>query len=239
MATQAQKDAIRRIHETGHAGDTNKRTLESLHRHGFVVWDKGERRITAKGRKAIAMKKASTRPRKAPKTSRNPSYQLDAAALYAVMVEEASHERARNAHELAAMAGITLKRAQAALEALERAGLAREVGKDASGPCWAPAILKRRNPSPEAVAEKRAANWNQNDRLDTKARRIRVEMPEAFVEAGEIVAIEYRSRKYDGRSKVWRHEVTGKRELHIGQSKDATVMVIRPPFKITKRGIEG
>lgn len=85
--------------------------------------------------------------------------------------------------------------------------------------------------------EAKAHAWNQRESLTTKARVI--ELPDELeaIEIGEIVAIEYRSKKYDGKARVWRHEVAKKRTLHI--SLDGKILVILPGFKITKRGIEG
>ena len=170
---------------------------------------------------------------------KSPTRPLDAAAIYAHMVEEASHNRARNASELATMAGMSRPRAERALEALEAHGLAREVGKDASGPCWSPSGPKKphRNPSPAAVAMKKARDWNQNDDLLTEPRALKITLPQSYIELGEIVAIEYRSKKYDGKARVWRHEVTKRRALHL--STDGSVFIVKPGFKVTKRGIEG
>jgi hypothetical protein len=57
------------------------------------------------------------------------------------------------------------------------------------------------------------------------------------VEIGKIVSITYESDKYDGRKRLWKHDVTGDRTLHI--STDGKVLVVLPGFKVTKRGIEG
>ena len=75
------------------------------------------------------------------------------------------------------------------------------------------------------------------ERLETGAQTIKLPSTVEAVEIGEIVAIEYRSDKYDGKPRVWRHEVTQKRALHM--STDGKVMVVLPGFKVTKRGIEG
>ena len=228
--TVQQKKALRKIEKTGTGHGVTKRTRDTLHRNGLVVWQGGEERLTAKGKKAAGIERA-----------KNPSGRtmLDAPAVYATMVEEASHGRARNASELGAMTGIGVKRAQKALEALEAAGLAKEVGQDADGPCWAPQARQRakRNPSAAAVAEKKARAWNQNDDLVTKARKIRHKLPESYIEVGPMVAIEYLSNKFDGEDVVYRHEVTKPRQLHI--STDGSTLLVKPGFKITKRGIEG
>ena len=83
--------------------------------------------------------------------------------------------------------------------------------------------------------EKKAEAWNQKPATRAKTRSI-PDVLEA-VEVGELVAVEYRSSKYDGKTRVWRHEATKKQKLYI--SRDGKVFVIVPGFKITKRGIEG
>lgn len=61
--------------------------------------------------------------------------------------------------------------------------------------------------------------------------------PDAFVDLGEIVALEYDSIKFDGESRIYRHEATHKRRLLM--SLDGGTFIVYPPFKLTKRGIEG
>lgn len=142
------------------------------------------------------------------------------------------------------------------LAALNRAGYWWESGKvserhhrpAAKGPCCAHhdaqrKLMVKRNPSPQAikkaakVAGKKAEAWYSNPDLTTPPRILKRKLPNAFVEVGTIEAIEYRSDKYDGKSRLYRHEVTKKRKLLI--SADGTVMIVEPGFKITKRGIEG
>jgi hypothetical protein len=100
-----------------------------------------------------------------------------------------------------------------------------------------------RNPSEDTMkkaaktAKKKAESWYSNPDLTTPPRVLKRKLPNAFVEVGTIEAIEYRSDKYDGKSRLYRHEVTKKRKLLI--SADGTVMIVEPGFKITKRGIEG
>lgn len=104
-----------------------------------------------------------------------------------------------------------------------------------------PKLVKRgKAPSTAAAvkkAEKKAAAWYQNRNLVTKARVVKRKLPEAFVEVGTIAAIEYESDKFDGEDRLYRHEVTKKRKLYL--SVDGSTMIVQPPFKITKRGIEG
>ena len=61
--------------------------------------------------------------------------------------------------------------------------------------------------------------------------------PTAFLDAGRITSVEYESDKFDGTKRIYRHEVTKKRRLII--SADGSTILIHPPFRITKRGIEG
>jgi len=91
------------------------------------------------------------------------------------------------------------------------------------------------NPAAAKRVEKKAGAWNQ--RKPTKAKSLEIPDVLEAVEVGTIVAIEYRSTKFDGKPRIWRHEVTKPRKLFI--STDGRVLVVLPGFKITKRGIEG
>jgi hypothetical protein len=107
----------------------------------------------------------------------------------------------------------------------------------------APAKMRQRppmtkNPSPAKKAAKKAAAWYGNTALETEPRVLRgYNAPEAAVEIGDFVAIEYDSNKFDGTSRIYRHEGTRKRKMYL--SVDGSTIIIWPPFKITKRGIEG
>lgn len=85
-------------------------------------------------------------------------------------------------------------------------------------------------------AEKKAGAYH-GDGPKTAVRKIKHPTPTAFVELGEIVAIEYKSTKWDGEPRIFRHEFTRVRELHM--STDGGTIAIVPPCKLTKRGIEG
>lgn len=61
--------------------------------------------------------------------------------------------------------------------------------------------------------------------------------PHAMIEIGDLVALEYDSIKWDGKSRIFRHESDVKRKFLI--SPDGQTIVVDPPFRITKRGIEG
>lgn len=176
-------------------------------------------------------------------THRNPAKNTDGKKVYAELVKATRRNQALNASELAARVEIPLNRAEKALLDLERIGLAHVHGRDLFGECWAagaPQTGLFDNPtrSARSKAEKKARDWYQREDLTTEARPIRgYKIPTAYVEVGRIVAIEYESDKYDGKRKVWRHEVTKKRALHV--STDGSTLVVQPGFKITKRGIEG
>jgi hypothetical protein len=85
---------------------------------------------------------------------------------------------------------------------------------------------------------KKAQSWYGDDSLVTDPKPLRgYEAPNAVVEIGEMVAIEYGSMKFDGKQRIYRHECTKKRKCFI--SLDGSTIIIWPPFKVTKRGIEG
>jgi len=83
----------------------------------------------------------------------------------------------------------------------------------------------------------RAAAWFGNDKLLTEPALVKIADDLALIEVGRIVAIEYESKKYDGKTRVYRHNVVKTRILYI--STDGEVLIIKPGLKITKRGIEG
>lgn len=85
--------------------------------------------------------------------------------------------------------------------------------------------------------ESAAAFYGRED-LVTKPRKLRrFKMPNAFVDIGDAVAIEYDSDKFDGVQRIYRHESESKRKALM--STDGSVMIFQPPFKLTERGIEG
>jgi hypothetical protein len=89
-----------------------------------------------------------------------------------------------------------------------------------------------------AAALKKARAFYGNDDLMTEPQKLKsYKMPEAFLDAGDLVAVEYDCEKFDGESRIYRHEITQKRRLLI--SVDGSTMIIDPPLRITKRGIEG
>ena len=165
--------------------------------------------------------------------------------VHAVLVKSTQNGRALNPSEISIKTLLSLVEVQRALEDLEAIGLIYVAGHDKIDQCFASVRpvqglalkLPYTNPTPGRKAEKKAAAWYQMESLETGAKTIKLPTAVEAVEVGEIVAIEYRSRKYTGRNKVWRHEVTQPRKLHI--STDGKVLVVLPGFKITKRGIEG
>lgn len=86
-------------------------------------------------------------------------------------------------------------------------------------------------------ASKKAKAWYQDPSLVTEPEQIPYNAPKAVVDIGNIVAIEYASNKFDGVTRTYRHDVTMVRRLCI--SPDGSTIIVDPPFKVTKRGIEG
>jgi len=92
--------------------------------------------------------------------------------------------------------------------------------------------------NPHKDAERKAAAFYGAPELATAPRELRkYKTPEAYIHIGKMAAIEYDCDKYDGKPRIWRHESTRERNLYI--SIDGSTLVIDPPFRITKRGIEG
>jgi hypothetical protein len=131
----------------------------------------------------------------------------------------------------------------------------RQAGFDASP---APMKLRKappapkitRNPSPgemingehasaaERMALAKALAWYGKESLVTEPQLLKAwKAPNCAVEVGLITAIEYDSNKFDGKWRIYRHDATAKRRLFI--SPDGSTLIVWPPFRITKRGIEG
>jgi transcriptional regulator with XRE-family HTH domain len=99
----------------------------------------------------------------------------------------------------------------------------------------------KRNPehtdrATEAAISK-AKDWFGLDSLLTEPELVAWTPPEAAVLIGRLVAVEYFSDKFDGKGRVYRHDLDRPRDLAI--SVDGGTLMIFPPLKITKRGIEG
>ena len=88
------------------------------------------------------------------------------------------------------------------------------------------------------LAVKKAAAFFGRDDLVKQVREIHIDDDViAAVEIGGFIALEYDSKKFDGRNRVYRHETDVKRKIYISTSGDMIFVI--PPFKVTKRGIEG
>jgi len=140
-----------------------------------------------------------------------------------------------NAEELSRALHMPLGAVEAALILLKRDRAIYSPAKDSHGPVWActPVI----NPKKGKKALAKAIAWNQNENLVTKPKQIKIADDLEFLEIGKILAIEYESNKFDGKKRAYRHDVTGSRTVSI--STDGTVIIVKPGFKVTKRGIEG
>jgi hypothetical protein len=164
------------------------------------------------------------------------------------MMQHAEREgHAHTAKELAeALPMFTPAMVRKALASLKSAGVVYPWRKH-----WRPKV---KNPSPgeflhgpHASADQRiaakealeaAAAFYGRDDLVTKPRKLRgFKMPNAFVDIGDFVAIEYDSDKFDGKARIYRHEGEVKRRMLL--SKDGSTAIFVPPFGLTKKGIEG
>lgn len=100
---------------------------------------------------------------------------------------------------------------------------------------------------PHASAEQRiaaqkaiqkASAFYDNPKLVTAAKVLKgYRPPKAFVDIGEFISIEYDSAKFDGRKRIYHHETEVKRKCLL--SIDGSTMVFVPPFRVTRKGIEG
>lgn len=89
-----------------------------------------------------------------------------------------------------------------------------------------------------AAALKKARAFFGNDELVTDPKVLKGYVPPtAFVDVGLLASIVYDSDKFDGEPRLYEHECTGRHRLLI--SVDGSTMVVTPPLKLTKRGIEG
>lgn len=164
-----------------------------------------------------------------------------ATAVYRALTRATGRGQAWNAMDLSEHLKTPLETISEALRELAKKGLAHVQGSDLFGECWSAGTRSQpglfSNPSTQTKAEKKALAWYGKDTLTTEARKIKIADNLGFVEVGQIVAIEYESTKFDGKTRIYRHDVTGRRALHI--STDGQVLIVKPGFKITKRGIEG
>lgn len=97
--------------------------------------------------------------------------------------------------------------------------------------------MTKRPKDPIKAAADKAKAWYRDPALLTEPVTMAWTPPEAVVDVGKIVAIEYESDKFDGQKRIYRHDVTQSRALLI--SPDGGTLIISPPFRVTTRGIEG
>lgn len=86
-------------------------------------------------------------------------------------------------------------------------------------------------------AQKKAKAWYRHPDLVTEPETVPYAPPSAVVHIGQLVAIEYLSDKFDGKERVYRHELDSLRDLMI--SPDGKTLVILPGLRVTTRGLEG
>ena len=173
-------------------------------------------------------------------TTRNPAPAPLQKKVYAAMTAAAKKHTALRVDELAERIKAPAASVAKALQNLVGMGLAHEAGRDLFGACWLPGAPSRGlfdNPSAKAKATKKAKAWFQDENLVTKPQVIDWTPPESAVHIGQFVAIEYLSDKFDGTKRIYRHEVTKVRQMLL--SPDGSTIIVDPPFKVTKRGIEG
>lgn len=173
-------------------------------------------------------------------TKKNPSPAPIQKRVFEALKTSAKRNQALRADELADRLKAPLEAVADSLQRLAGMNLVHTAGADLFGPCWYPGSPARGlfdNPSAKAKAMKKAKAWFQDDALVTKPQVIDWTPPEAAVHIGQFVAIEYLSDKFDGTKRIYRHEVTKVRQMLL--SPDGSTIIVDPPFKVTKRGIEG
>ena len=173
-------------------------------------------------------------------TYKNPGPAPVQKKTYEAIVKAAKKRQALRADELAEVVKAPMAAVADALSRLLSLGLVHEAGRDLFGPCFAPGAPARGlfdNPAPGRVALKKAAAWYQKESLVTGVQTIKLPHTVEAVEVGKLISITYESDKYDGRKRLWKHDVTGDKTLHI--SADGKVLVVLPGFQVTKQGIKG
>lgn len=174
-------------------------------------------------------------------TTRNPkpgALEGMAKKVYQIVRAASEKNQAWNADEIGNKAGTD---AEPFLDELEKLGFIHSPGRDMFGPVYVAGVAQAglfANPSARTRAAKKAAAFYDNPNLTTEPKALKgYTAPESFVDIGDAVALEYRSNKFDGKTRVYRHDITKKRKFLI--SADGSTIVIWPPLKVTKRGIEG
>lgn len=175
-----------------------------------------------------------------PKPRKNPSPANLQKKTYQAIVQAAKKRQALRVDELAERIKAPLAAVADAIQRLGILGMVHEAGRDLFGPCYAPGVPSRGlfdNPTPGRVALKKAAAWYQDENLVDGVKTIRLPHTVEAVEVGKLISITYESDKYDGKKRLWKHDVTGDKTLHI--SADGKVLVVLPGFQVTKQGIKG
>lgn len=233
------KEALKSIRETGNAPAAKRVTLTALERKGHIKGKGAGWEITKRGIAYLEGRMGGNLPKGKGFPRKNPKREIKGhnAEILRLLVHAEKEGHAHTSGELAKTAGITRAQAVKALEELEAEGKAYRWRRH-----WRPTAG---NPEPygdrraaERAALKKAKDWYGDDALVTPPKILHgFEFPSAFVDIGYIAAVEYESDKFDGKERLYRHEVTGKKRMLI--SVDGSTIVIQAPFKVTKRGIEG
>ena len=253
-----QKKALAHFKENGNFEGFQDRTVAALEKKKHIKREGGRWIITKRGEALLAGRlggvvESLQKLRQA--IHKNPAKPGPGALsglkkkLYDLIRKNSRAGQAWNGQELAAALKVDFSKIDHLLLDLAGAGFIHSPGADMFGSTWlagvpSPGLFS--NPSnyeeSEAKAAKRsreaAERWYGEPELVNATKILRGHtFPRAFLDAGRITAIEYESDKFDGESRIYRHEVTKKRRLII--SADGSTILINPPFKITKRGIEG
>jgi hypothetical protein len=93
-----------------------------------------------------------------------------------------------------------------------------------------------RDHATEAAIAK-ALEWFGEESLLTDPEDLPWTPPAAAVLVGRLVAIEYASDKWDGKERVYRHDLD--RPCNLAISIDGSTIILDPPLRVTKRGLEG
>ena len=179
-------------------------------------------------------------PKKIREAIKNPATSPVQKKVFEALKASAKRNRALRIDEVAEKIKTPLALVADAINRLSTLGMVHEAGRDLFGPCYYPGAPQRglfENPSAKAKAEKKARAWYGKDELVTEAQEIDWTPPKSAVHIGQFVAIEYLSDKFDGTKRIYRHDVTHVRQMLL--SPDGSTIIVDPPFKITKRGIEG
>jgi len=161
--------------------------------------------------------------------------------VWDAITRAAKKKQALRIDELATLLKKPIVKVAETVHELSGMGLVRVEGRDIVGDCWAPVPTEGRplfgNPAPGATALKKAKAWYQKESLVDGVQTIRLPHTVEAVKIGKLISLTYESEKYDGRKRLWKHDVTGDKDLHI--SADGKVLVVLPGFVVTSQGIKG